>query len=188
MNSDERRARGMFGAVCLIAILGIANATESPSTATRSWPHERRAAALDMIARYGRPGQYDRESMVWFNKGDWKRIIVRRRAAGGRFIEEAIGYLVPSSKIGDLKRFSPALEVSATAGELIFRSDSEKKNRLALNLADQVVTGKLTPEAARAEYVRTLKLTRSGKSSPSVERLLFDVDNQRHMTPTGADK
>jgi hypothetical protein len=42
-----------------------------------------------------------------------------------------------------------------------------------LNLADEIVNGRLSPEAARLGYVRALELDAAGKSSPSMRRLLF---------------
>lgn len=168
---------------------------ETPEDVIMRWPPRSRNAAGLLLEKYGRPDQYDRNTLVWFNNGEWKRTIVRRRVqhpdpavVRTDFLEQTIGYMVPSDKLADLKRFNPRLEASQAAGELTFASDSEEKNRLALNLADEIVTGRRGVADARAVYLKTSRLAASGKSSPLLESLQFEADNTRVMTPTGADR
>lgn len=168
---------------------------ESPEAVIARWPPRSRNAAGLLLEKYGRPDQYDRDTLVWFNNGEWKRTIVHRRVRHADpavvrtdFVEQTIGYMVPTEKLADLKRFNPRLEASLTAGELTFASESEAKNRLALNLADEIVTGKRGVADARAVYLRTSRLAASGKSSSLLESLQFEADNTRVMIPTGADR
>jgi len=172
-----------------------ASAGETPEAITRRWPPRSRAAASLMIEKYGAPDQYDRDTLVWFNNGEWKRTIVYRRrlhndpaVTRSDFLEQTIGYLVPNDKVAELKRFNPKLTVSQAAGELTFASDSEAKNRLALNLADEIVTGGRTAADARAFYLKTSRLSAAGKSSSYLDELRFEVDNVRFMTPGGEDQ
>lgn len=158
----------------------------SPETLIKTWPPRSRTAAALLLEKYGRPDQFDANSLAWFGNGEWKRTIVRRRAKG--LVEQTVGYLAPQDKLADLKRFHPRLEVSPTAGEMTFSAASEEKNRLALNLADEVATGKRGPADARAAYLKAARLAVSGKSSPYLERLQFEPDNTRVMIPTGADR
>lgn len=168
---------------------------ESAQAVVKRWPKRTRDAAELMLEKYGEPDQFDRDTLAWFNNGDWKKTIVhrapsRRDPAGkaGDFIEQSVGYLVPGEKVADLNRFNPMIEVSLTAGEMTFASDSESRNRLALNLAEEIVTGKRAVADARAFYERTARLSASGKSSSYLDKLQFEADNQRYMTPTGADR
>lgn len=168
---------------------------EAPEAIIRRWPPRSRNVAGLMLEKYGRPDQFDRDTMVWFNNGEWKRSIVYRRrfhrdpaVTRTDILEQSIGYLVPNDKVAELARFNGKLTVSQTAGELAFASESEAKNRLALNLADEIVTGKRGVAAARAEYMKTARLAASGKSSPLLESLQFEADNTRVMMPTGADR
>lgn len=167
---------------------------ETPEEITLRWPARARATARLLLEKYGPPAQFDRDTLVWFNNGEWKRTIVhRRRKAAGPikpedFVEQTIGYLVPGDKVAELKRFDAKLVVSHTAGELTFSSDSEAKNRLALNLGDEIVTGNRTAADARAFFAKTARLAASGKSSSYLEELRFEADNARFMTPTGADQ
>ncbi len=158
----------------------------APEELIKRWPPRSRSAAALLLEKYGRPDQFDGNSLAWFGHGEWKRTIVRRRAKG--LVEQTVGYLAPQDKLSDLKRFHQRLEVSPTAGEMTFSSPSEETNRLALNLADEVATGKRGPADARAAYLKTSRLALSGKTSPYLERLRFEPDNTRVMIPTGADR
>lgn len=168
---------------------------ETAKTVVARWPAGPRGAAELMLEKYGEPDQFDRDTLAWFNNGEWKRTVVHRAASrrdpSGRtkdFLEQTVGYLVPSEKIPDLNRFNPRLEVSMSAGEMSFSSESESKNRLALNLAEEIITGKRAVADARGFFDRTNRLAASGKSSSYLDKLQFDADNRRYMTPTGADR
>ena len=185
-------------ALVVCASTGAARAAAAPATpeaVIRTWPKPQRAAAAAMIEKYGKPSQFDRRTLVWFNNGTWKRTIVYRKGlhpSGNEpdknFLQQSIGYIVPNDKVADLKKFNKSLEVSPTAGELTFTSDREATNLLALNLADEIVVGKRSVSDARAFFAKTSRLAASGKSSPYTEAFHFDVDNTRFMTPTGADQ
>ena len=173
----------------------IAMAVETPESIVMRWPPRTRNAAGLLLEKYGTPDQFDRNALVWFNNGEWKRTVVRRtvsrRDPAGKnrdYLEQTVGYLVPADKVADLKRFSPMIEMSTTAGELTFASESESKNRLALNLANEIVTGKRGVADARAFLLKTTRLAASGRSSPYLDSLRFEVDNMRYMIPTGADR
>ncbi|MDD5303445.1 MAG: hypothetical protein PHS14_10080 [Elusimicrobia bacterium] len=168
---------------------------ETPESIIKNWAPRSRTTARLMLEKYGKPAQFDRNTLVWFNNGEWKKTIVHRKIyrhdpAGKRqdFLEQTVGYLVPADKLADLKRFNPMVEASLTAGELTFASDSESKNRLALNLAEEIVTGKRGVADARAFFLKTTRLAASGKSSSYLDKLQFEADNSLYMTPTGADQ
>lgn len=165
---------------------GPARSGPSPESIIKRWPARPRAAAALLLEKYGRPDQFDANALAWFGNGEWKRTIVRRRAKD--FLEQTVGYLAPQDKLPDLERFHPKLETSPVAGEMTFASESEEHNRLALNLADEVATGKRGPENARAAFLKNTRLALSGKSSPYLDRLQFEPDNTRVMIPTGADR
>jgi hypothetical protein len=199
MNTFARQEiRSLAAGLCLLALLaGASPAADpaSPKSAIRKWPAPARAIARVMLEKYGKPAQFDDHLLVWFNKGAWKKTIVARqglrRAADGTqrdFLQQTVGYIVPEAKVAELKRFNDRVEVSTTAGELTFTSNSEATNLLALNLADEIVTGKRSVADARAFFTKTTRLSASGKSSPYRDGLRFEVDNTRVMTPTGGDR
>ena len=195
----SRSLTAAFGllAVLVCAAIGtaLAAAPATPQSIIRSWPEAERTAAGAMIEKYGKPSQFDHRALVWFNNGRWKRTIVYRNglhrggpARGKVFLEQSIGYIIPNDKLAELKRFDRRLDVSPTAGELTFTSDSEATNLLALNLADEIVVGKRSVADARAYFAKTSRLAASGKSSPYLDGLRFDVDINRYMSPTGGDQ
>lgn len=147
-----------------------------------------------MLEKYGRPSQFDRRTLVWFNNGNWKRTIVYRngcpnsRPGGNENLEQTVGYLVPRIRAASFKRFSPRLAASESAGEVTFCSESEAANLLAINLADEIAVGRRTANEARDVFERTGRLTASGKSTRLNAGLVFEVDNTRAMTPTGGDR
>ena len=177
----------------LLASAAIA-APASPEAALQGWPPIAKATAEAMLEKYGPPAQYDENHLAWFDNGTWKRTVVHRTAClraadrGRDFLEQAISYLVPTARIPALKSFSPRLEVAPTAGEISYCSDSEAKNRMAINLADEITVGVREPDEAADFYASTAELAVMGKSSPYLEDLRFEVDNSRVILPTGADQ
>jgi hypothetical protein len=132
-----------------------------------------------MVEKYGPPDRVETLRLVWEKRGPWKRIQVwdelelldDDRASSN--IEDTISYPVPGKSRGALASFHRGLRVSPDGAELSARSSDEARNFLLLNLADDIVKGSLTPKEARDAYARTLRLADSGKTSPSMERLLF---------------
>lgn len=196
-----RRIRGLAAGLALLAAPAFAAArgvrgekAASPEVVVGIWPAPQRAAARALIDKYGHPEQYDSHALAWFNNGIWKRTVVYRKGPlpgpnrDKQFLQQTVGYIVPADKIAALKKFDKRLEVSQTAGEMTFTSDREATNLLALNLADEIVTGKRTVASARAFFMRTTVLAAAGKSSPYRKDLRFNVDNSRYMTPGGADR
>ena len=196
-----RRVRGLAAGSVLVAALALVPARPAlagkaapAETVVEIWPPAQRATARALIDKYGRPAQYDSHALAWFNNGIWKRTVVYRYGLRGgkhrdrEFLQQTVGYIVPADKIEALKKFDQRLEVSQTAGEMTFTSDREATNLLALNLADEIVTGKRTVASARAFFLRTSLLSAAGKSSPYRRDLRFGVDNSRFMTPGGADR
>src|ERR1700719_4006494 len=78
----------------------------TPESVIRHWHRHPRFAARLMLEKYGRPDQFDANSLCWFNNGPWKRTIVHRKAlrhyANGPdkdYIEQTVGYLVSDDKV-----------------------------------------------------------------------------------------
>jgi len=201
MTNGARRLLSLAGGLLLPvpAALGAApqertDKAAAPEVVVGIWPAAQRATARALIDKYGRPAQYDSHALAWFNNGIWKKTVIYRRSPlqgpnrDKEFLQQSVGYIVPADKIAALKKFDKRLEVSQTAGEMTFTSDREATNLLALNLADEIVTGKRTVASARAFFMRTTVLAAAGKSSPYRRDLRFNVDNNRYMTPGGADR
>ena len=154
--------------------------SQTPETVIQNWPEGARLTARMMIAKYGEPTRWSEGALVWIANGPWEKSVVYRSAwthyAGQRdkdYLEQTTAYRVPSGKIEDLRRFNRLLEADVRHGRLSIRSESEPMNFLALNLADEIVTGKRSVEEAREVYLKVERLAKSGKSSAYMEGLLF---------------
>lgn len=149
----------------------------TPDATIRDWPASSRDTANLMIEKYGAPELFNERSLVWLNKGGWKRTVVRPEEEN--YLEQTIGYPVPRlTVVFQLKRFSPRVAANQKAEEMSFASDSEEKNRLGINLAHEIIIGKRSVGDARSYFIKTLDVARAGKSSPYLESFLFEVDNK----------
>jgi len=151
----------------------------------RDWPELSRTAARAMVAKYGPPVRVGRKSLVWLLNSPWQRTVVYRNSPyhsrvdrDTDYLKQVITYRTPDDKIDDLRRFDRRLRVDTRTRELSFQSDSEKTNFLALNLADDIVNEKRSVEDARFFLRNTLRLEKSGKSSPYTEGLLFSLRDE----------
>lgn len=148
-----------------------------------AWPDAAKELAHAMMAEYGRPDDYTDTSLVWFYNGPWKRTVVHRNSPKRRFfggdknfhLEQVVSYRVPNDKVKSLKRFSSELNIDQGADEMSVRSDSQGRNFLTLNLADEIATGVRGPDEAWEFLDRVTRLTQAGKTSPYVAGLRFQA-------------
>ena len=143
---------------------------------TDGWAPAARAAALEMIERYGPPQEISSFELRWDGPSPWRRIVIQNEPQSP--LEEVAAYPFPEDKAFALERFPHGLRVYPEEGALGARNRSEALNFLSLNLADDIATGRTTPEDANRIFVRTVRLRESGKSSPYTERLLFKAPEQ----------
>jgi hypothetical protein len=150
------------------------------STTVQSWPKEAKKAAEMMIQKYGQPDEITAMRLVWHDNGPWKRTIVTKEETDHAFpmphkdvLEQVIAYRVPTDKVDDLAAYDGSVIVERTKGELSARCDKEEANFLALNLANDVATGKKSVEEARGQYARTIEDLMAGKKEPNVQGLQF---------------
>ena len=136
------------------------------------WPQIAQRVSHRMIEKYGVPDESTPKSLVWNDNGPWKRTIVRRDSAA-EVLEQIASYRVPTDRYELIGRLPGNVSAERGREELTAKSDSEGLNFLALNLADEVLSGKRDLEDARTLYDRTTAMTVSGKSSPYTQSLLF---------------
>lgn len=148
--------------------------------AITGWPTLAQRTALLMMERYGRPDAVAEDALVWRGNGPWLKTTVHSRALTRRsyrrdvdFLENTVRYDVPRRLREDLARFDPGLSWNAARGELSSRAESEELNMLALNLADEIVTGVRGLDDAVAVRERILRFSASGKASPYLRGLRF---------------
>lgn len=144
------------------------------------WGATPKKVAMEMIAKYGQPHEATASMLVWHNNGPWKRTVVYREERNHAFpiahtdlVEQFIDYKVPPAKHTEIAVFDGSVNIDRTGGELSARCDKEAANMLALNLADEIVTGKRNVAQARAHYAASIQAMMAKKPNEYTQRLLF---------------
>jgi hypothetical protein len=137
--------------------------------------------------------------LVWNNNGPWKRTILFKKeiphdfpAPRTDFLQQVIDYRVPPDKVSELANYDGSVIVERTKGELSARCDMEELNMLALNLANNIITGKRGVDDARAYYAKAAMESKKGKPQTYAEHLAFQIarggtqDPDKPASPTMA--
>lgn len=145
-----------------------------------TWPQEAREAAQLVADKYGEPDEAQPSQLVWFNVGEWKRVVATRAFWDHQFpaphhdsVESVIDYRVPPEMFSALAEFDGSVIARRTMGELSATCHDEGANRLALNLAHDIVTGERDVAGARAYYSTEFAGARRKTATPYMERLTF---------------
>lgn len=156
---------------------GLSAATDDAVEVIASWPIVSRLTAGFLIEKYGAPNEVSAGEMTWVDNAPWKRTTVRKegllRSAPRRIVHQSVGYDVPRGKVAALEAMDMGLKADRGRKELTVAGESEEANFLALNLANDVITGRLDVQDAKDAFERTLALSMAGKSSPYTEGLGF---------------
>jgi hypothetical protein len=154
-----------------------------PTTGTdiiRTWPKESREATQLVIETYGEPDEATDSQLIWHKRGEWKRVVASRAFYQHDFpaphqdsIESVIDYRVPPDKYDELAEFDGSVIVERTAGEISARCHDEQANRLALNLAHDIVTGAKSVGEARDYYAKEFADFRRKQPTPYMDKLRF---------------
>lgn len=173
--------------VSALAIVAIAGAARSADKANvdaiiSGWPPTPQKVARETIAKYGPPHEATAGMLLWHGNGPWKHTILYRDEVSHEFpmkhtdlLEQFVDYRVPSDKFDELAAYDGSVIVERTKGEMSARCDKEEMNYLALNLANDIVTGKRTVEDAREFYAKTAMAFKQGKKDSYTQGLQFAV-------------
>lgn len=126
---------------------------------TQGWPESSVKAAGEMIDKHGEPKEVTEDTLVWSKVAPFERIVVNKKVYSSKFpilhqnaVSHTVTYKVPVNKVEEVRKLSSDIMIDSTKGEMTASGDSEAMNNLALNLANDVITGKLTPEQARTRF------------------------------------
>ncbi len=151
------------------------------------WNAMSKKAANLTIEQYGSPNEATPSRLIWYNNGPWKRTIVYRDEIPHDFpqphtdvIENYINYTVPPEMFSELAKFDGSVIVERTRGEVSSRCDMEAANILALNLMNDIVTGKLNVEKARDVYCEVTSAFMMNRPAPYAEKLQFSVSTEEN--------
>ena len=130
----------------------------------QTWPRAPRQAALETIHRYDLPHEVTPLRLVWHYNSPWKRTVVVKEGARHKFpsghedvLEQTVEYSVPLEKVKGLFVFNGSLLIDRTRGELTSRCNSEPINIAILNLAHQIIIGRLDVQSARKRCARLMR-------------------------------
>ncbi|MFL5737802.1 MAG: hypothetical protein ACJ76P_10745 [Actinomycetota bacterium] len=88
-------------------------------------------------------------------------------------MESFIAYRVPPESFTALATFDGSVIVERTAGEVSARCHDEEANMLALNLMDDIVTGRKDVGEARSYYTKEFVDYRRKEPTPYMQKLHF---------------
>lgn len=153
---------------------------KSVSLLIEQWPENSKLAANNMLTKYGLPNEATELHLLWFDKEPFKRIKVNRSEILHNFpnphtdvIEQMVNYKVPASKVEDIWRFNGSILLDRTRGEMSARCEKEEMNILALNLADEIIMGKMSVPEARLEFARSAQAFVMGNTNQYTNKLNF---------------
>lgn len=155
---------------------------ESAKKIIATWPKTSKEAGNAMIQKYGPPNEATASMLMWHGNGPWTHTIVYREPVQHDFpvphedaLQQFINYEVPSDKFDELAEYDGSVVAERTNGLLSARCDKEGANFLALNLANDIITGEKSVEEAREFYGATIKAKMGGESPEYMGGLVFDV-------------
>lgn len=150
-----------------------------------SWPDESREAAQLVVDRYGEPHEATDSYLQWNAVGPWKRIVASKAFWQHDFpaphfdsVEAVLDYHVPTELYGALAEFDGSVMVERTTGEISARCHDEEANNLALNLANDIVTGERSVDDARRYYAKEFLDYRRGQPTPYMDELRFEAGEE----------
>jgi hypothetical protein len=146
------------------------------------WSDASKMAVMEMRKKYGEPEEKTGEMMMWKNTGQWKKTVIYAKEFKHDFpmphtdvMQQWIDYKVPADKFADLAKYDGSVVCNRTNGEISARCDKEGANFLAINLANDIVTGKKDVNTARDFYAKSIKEMINGGKPEYMQKLQFDV-------------
>ncbi len=127
------------------------------------WPEASRMAAMDMMQKYGPPQEMTATMAMWRNNGPWKYTMISNMETPHNFpmphpdvMKQAVNYDVPADKFDEMAMYDGSVILERTKGEMAARCDKEGANFLAVNLGNDIATGRRSVADARAYYARAI--------------------------------
>lgn len=190
MNLNKRLAVYSIAVACSLPVASTAwaehHGQQGKSSAQaeqvmKNWKEQPHKVAQDMMRKYGPPHEVTEQRMIWHNTGPWKRTELINEEIDHKFplphkdmLLQVVDLQVPADKLDDIAEFDGSVIVERTRGELGARCDKEGANFLAVNLAQQIATGKLSAEEAKKIYTEKIIAFTNGESVELMQKLNFE--------------
>jgi hypothetical protein len=148
------------------------------------WSNTSSLAARRMMEQYGVPDEVRADQLIWNGNGPWRRTVVSNVRPGFAenelselgVVEQSVDYAMSPGQAEKVASFDERVSFNPRSGELLSRADKEEHNFLRMNLADDIVHGRLSPDAAKSSYGSIVNFESSGKTSPYLMGLRFSTN------------
>jgi hypothetical protein len=144
------------------------------------WANVPALAARRMMEEYGPPDEVHADRLVWLHNSPWRRTVVLNERSGfgvppseRDVVEQSVDYSMTPRQAREVEEFDRSVTYNPRDQALTSRADDEAHNFLRLNLADDIVNGRLTPKAASLSYASIVTFEQAGKTSPYLLGLRF---------------
>lgn len=118
---------------------------------TANWSPESKTLLTELIGKYGQPQEANEREAVWYNNGQWSKTVLK-----GQFDEnvlsQSVSMQVPPERLGEVAMYNKNITVDQAQEEVTTSSNKEEMNFLSLNLAKDVIDGKVSPYEARRQF------------------------------------
>ena len=159
-----------------------------------TWPKNPRESAERLIKEYGEPDEFSESMLVWRETPDgWKRTELSKTETPHSFpaehtdyLEQFIDYKVPVEMYSQLAEYDGSVVVDRTRGLISARCGGTSMNFVAINLANDIVTGKRSVSDAREEYGRLYSAYKKGEHPPYTKSFQFDMPTGETADPDKA--
>lgn len=155
-------------------------ALEKANKFASGWPDSSINAAKEIIAKCGDPHETTSDSLIWRNVAPFKKIIVHREVYSHKFpllhqnsLEHVVDYRADVSKVDDVWRYNGSIVLDRTKGEMSSFANSEAMNILGLNLAHDVLTGRMSADSARITFGKETMNFLNGNKTAQTSVLRF---------------
>jgi hypothetical protein len=149
---------------------------------TQNWNATARDAAKRMYDKYGAPQEVTTNRLVWHDNRPWKTTMVINQDVPHNFpvehndvLVQVLAIDVPVDRFTDLAQFDGSVTASRTNGELVASCDREENNFIALNLASDLITGKLSVPQARARLTELAAAVKNGQQPSYATDIRFSL-------------
>lgn len=167
--------------------------------AIAKWKPKPQEVARKMIAKYGQPQEVTAHRLIWHDSGPWKYTHLVNEEIPHDFpvphkdmLLQGINYRIDPSDADELLEYDGSVILERTKGEIAARCDKEEANFLAINLANDVASGKRSVEEARKFYADSIMaMMKQGKANEYLQGLTFKVpagdqgDRDKPFGPVG---
>lgn len=168
--------------------------TEQVTGIIQDWSDTQKQAVNQLLQRYGAPDVASEELLVWKNNGEWVETVVHKEEVEHNFpvphkdfLKQSVYLKVPSDLHDELAAFDGSITVNRTRGTVSATCHEEAMNRLALNIASEIVNGKRSVDDARQFLAKEVQDYQQGKKSDYTQKLLFDPMTANRAADPGSE-